>query len=123
MVLVSRLAKRTGAVVLYTYVERLPGARGYRMHFLPAPDRVNDPDPVIAAGALNQGWKPAYDVAHSSINGVTGDFRYVRTVLDLRIKADSVAAYLPALKSFYSLAANGFDNLPNGESALCREVT
>jgi len=55
MVLVNRLARRTGAVVIYTYVERLPDARGYRIHFLPAPDRVDDADPVVGASALNQG--------------------------------------------------------------------
>ena len=55
MVLVNRLARRTGAVVLYTYVERLPKARGYRMHFLPAPDGVDDPDPAVGASALNKG--------------------------------------------------------------------
>lgn len=55
MVLVNRLAKRTGAVVIYTYVERLPDARGYCMHFLAAPDRLDDPDPCVAAEALNRG--------------------------------------------------------------------
>ena len=55
MVLVNRLAKKTGAVVIYTYVERLPDAQGYRMHFLAAPDRLDDPDPLVAAAALNRG--------------------------------------------------------------------
>lgn len=55
MVLVNRLVRQTGAAVLYTYVERLPAASGYRMHFFPAPDGVDDPDPVVAATALNQG--------------------------------------------------------------------
>ncbi|MCP5416784.1 MAG: lysophospholipid acyltransferase family protein [Chromatiaceae bacterium] len=55
MVLVNRLVRQTGAAVLYTYVERLPAASGYRMHFFSAPDGVDDPDPVVAATALNQG--------------------------------------------------------------------
>jgi KDO2-lipid IV(A) lauroyltransferase len=55
MVLVNRLARKTGAGVLYTYVERLPAARGYRIHFLPAPEGITDADPLIAATALNRG--------------------------------------------------------------------
>lgn len=55
MVLVNRLVRRTGAMVVYTYVERLPDAKGYRIHFLPAPEGVGDADPVIAARALNEG--------------------------------------------------------------------
>ncbi|MCP4286861.1 MAG: lysophospholipid acyltransferase family protein [Gammaproteobacteria bacterium] len=55
MVLVNRLAQRTGAIVIYTYVERLPDALGYRMHFLPAPPGMDDPDPEVGAGALNRG--------------------------------------------------------------------
>ena len=55
MTLLPRLARRTGAAVLFVFVERLPRGRGYRMHWLPAPDGVADADPVIAATALNRG--------------------------------------------------------------------
>ncbi|HEY6942938.1 lipid A biosynthesis acyltransferase, partial [Dokdonella sp.] len=37
MVLLPRLAERTGACVLYSFVERLPRGAGFRVHFLPAP--------------------------------------------------------------------------------------
>jgi KDO2-lipid IV(A) lauroyltransferase len=55
MTLLSRLARKTGAAVLFVFVERLPRARGYRMHWLPAPDGIADGDPVVAATALNRG--------------------------------------------------------------------
>jgi len=55
MVLVNRLVRRSGAVVIFGYVERLPNAKGYRIHFFPAPDRLGDADPVVGAGALNKG--------------------------------------------------------------------
>jgi KDO2-lipid IV(A) lauroyltransferase len=55
MTLLSRLARKTGAAVLYVFVERLPRGRGFRMHWLPAPDDIADPDPRVAATALNRG--------------------------------------------------------------------
>jgi KDO2-lipid IV(A) lauroyltransferase len=55
MVLVNRLARRTGAETLYTYVERLPTGEDYRMHFLPAPPGIADADSEKAAAALNLG--------------------------------------------------------------------
>lgn len=53
--LVSRLAERTGAAVIFTYAERLPHAQGYRMYFLPAPPGVDASDRTAAAAALNRG--------------------------------------------------------------------
>jgi Kdo2-lipid IVA lauroyltransferase/acyltransferase len=55
MVLLSRLARKTGAPVFFCFSERLSGARGYRMHFFPAPEGIDDPDPVVAATAMNRG--------------------------------------------------------------------
>ncbi len=55
MVLLPRLAARTGATVLFAFMQRLPRGAGFRLHFLPAPDGLTDADPVIAAGALNRG--------------------------------------------------------------------
>ncbi|MCB1761277.1 MAG: lipid A biosynthesis acyltransferase [Gammaproteobacteria bacterium] len=55
MVLVNRLARRTGAETLFTYVERLPIGQGYRMHFLSAPPGIADADSEKAAAALNLG--------------------------------------------------------------------
>lgn len=55
MLLVNRLARKTGAPVLFWYAERLPKGRGFRLHCLEAPEGIDDADPVVAATALNQG--------------------------------------------------------------------
>jgi KDO2-lipid IV(A) lauroyltransferase len=55
MTLLSRLARKTGAAVLYVFVERLPHGRGFRMHWLPGPEGIADADPRVAATALNWG--------------------------------------------------------------------
>lgn len=54
MTLFSRLARRSGAPVLYTWAERLKGGR-YRLHFLDADPAVADDDEEVAATALNAG--------------------------------------------------------------------
>jgi Kdo2-lipid IVA lauroyltransferase/acyltransferase len=41
MVLLSRLAIKTGAAVIFCYAERLPRGRGYHLHFVPAPPAIN----------------------------------------------------------------------------------
>lgn len=55
MVLLSRLAQRTGATVLFAFAERLPAGAGYRLHILPAPAGIADPDLPTAVAALNRG--------------------------------------------------------------------
>ncbi len=55
MVLLPRLAQRTGATVLFGFLERLPRGRGYRAHFLEAPPALTDPNIEIACAALNHG--------------------------------------------------------------------
>ena len=55
MVLLPRLAERTGAAVLFSFVERLPRGAGYHLHFLPAPPDLVDPDVARACAALNGG--------------------------------------------------------------------
>lgn len=55
MVLISRLARRTGAPVLFSFAERLAHGQGYRAHWVPAPEGIADADPVVAATALNLG--------------------------------------------------------------------
>ena len=54
MVLIGRLARKTGAPVLFWFMERLPGARGYKMHWFRAPEGIDSDDPDITAAALNQ---------------------------------------------------------------------
>jgi Kdo2-lipid IVA lauroyltransferase/acyltransferase len=55
MVLLPRLAARTGATVLFSFVERLPHGAGYRLHFLSAPDGIADAEVEVACSALNRG--------------------------------------------------------------------
>jgi KDO2-lipid IV(A) lauroyltransferase len=63
MVLVSRLAQRTGAAVLFAYAERLPRGEGFRIRFRPAPDGIADADLVTAVTALNQGVEDCVKLA------------------------------------------------------------
>jgi KDO2-lipid IV(A) lauroyltransferase len=55
MVLLPRLAARTGATVLFSFAERLPDGEGFRIHVLPAPEGIDNADLKIACTALNQG--------------------------------------------------------------------
>jgi KDO2-lipid IV(A) lauroyltransferase len=55
MVLLPRLAARTGATVLFAFAERLPRGAGFRIHLLPAPPQVADADLAVACSALNGG--------------------------------------------------------------------
>lgn len=51
--LVTKLAARTGAPVWFCIAERRAGGRGYRIHLLPAPADIADPEHGVAA--LNRG--------------------------------------------------------------------
>ncbi|HEX7368799.1 MAG TPA: lipid A biosynthesis acyltransferase [Rhodanobacteraceae bacterium] len=53
MTLLPRLAQRTGARVLMLFVERLPKAQGFRVHFREPPAALADPDPLVACTAMN----------------------------------------------------------------------
>ncbi|MBA2410798.1 MAG: lipid A biosynthesis acyltransferase [Gammaproteobacteria bacterium] len=53
MGLVSRLARKRRVPVIFMYAERLGKARGFVIHYRRAGDDIYDPDPVIAATALN----------------------------------------------------------------------
>ena len=63
MVLLSRLAQRTGASVLFAFAERLPAGAGFRMHFLSAADGIADPDLPTAVAALNRGVEDCVRIA------------------------------------------------------------
>lgn len=55
MVLVPRLAERTGAAVLFAFAERLPRGAGFRIHLHSAPAGIADADLRVACAALNEG--------------------------------------------------------------------
>lgn len=53
MTLVGRLVQQTGAVLLLIWGERLPGAQGFVVHVMPAPEIAKDDSPEAAATAIN----------------------------------------------------------------------
>jgi KDO2-lipid IV(A) lauroyltransferase len=53
MSLLTRLAARTGATVLFCYCESVRG--GFALHVEPAPAAIADPDPQVSVAALNAG--------------------------------------------------------------------
>jgi len=55
MTLMGRLANKGRAAVVFCLAERLPKAEGFRIHWLAAPEGIDDADPLVAAGALNRG--------------------------------------------------------------------
>ncbi|GMR18606.1 MAG: lysophospholipid acyltransferase [Gammaproteobacteria bacterium] len=55
MALLSRLAIKTGATVIYVYAERLPEGRGYHIHFMPASEEINNTEMEISVTKLNEG--------------------------------------------------------------------
>lgn len=63
MVLLPRLAARTGATVLFAFAERLPRGAGYRIHLLPAPAGLLDADLGVACTALNRGVQDCVELA------------------------------------------------------------
>jgi KDO2-lipid IV(A) lauroyltransferase len=63
MVLLPRLAARTGSTVLFAFAERLPRGAGYRIHFLPAPDGLADAALPVACAALNRGVEDCVNIA------------------------------------------------------------
>ncbi len=53
MVLLSRLAIKTGAPVVFACAERLPRGRGYHLHFVPAPAEISHGSLESSAAAVN----------------------------------------------------------------------
>jgi KDO2-lipid IV(A) lauroyltransferase len=54
IVLVSRLAYKTGAPVILTYAARLTKGQGFHLHFLPTTEEIGGKEIVAAVSALNQ---------------------------------------------------------------------
>ena len=63
MVLLPRLAARTGAAVLFAFAERLPHGAGFRIHLLEAPAGLDDADPQQACAVLNRGVEACIEIA------------------------------------------------------------
>lgn len=54
MVLIARLARKTGATLIMAYAERLPHGAGYHLHLREAPEEFASADPEQAAFMLNR---------------------------------------------------------------------
>ena len=52
-VLLARMARRTGATVVFAWCERLPRGHGYHLHFREAPKEIASPDLAVATRAMN----------------------------------------------------------------------
>jgi KDO2-lipid IV(A) lauroyltransferase len=63
MVLLPRIAQRTGATVLFAFAERLPRGAGFRIRILPAPEGIADTDLKVACTALNRGVEQCVELA------------------------------------------------------------
>ncbi len=63
MTFMTNLARKTGAPVVFTAVERLPRGRGFRMHFFKPPEDLYHENPQRSAAALNQCVERCINVA------------------------------------------------------------
>lgn len=63
MVLLPRIARRTGATVLFAFAERLARGAGFRIRILPAPAGIADADLRTACTALNRGVEQCVELA------------------------------------------------------------
>ncbi|MBN8738609.1 MAG: lipid A biosynthesis acyltransferase [Lysobacterales bacterium 69-70] len=76
MVLVSRLAQRTGATVLFAFAERLPRGRGFRVRFRAAPPDIASEDLPRAVAALNRGVEDCVNLAFDQYQWHYKRFQY-----------------------------------------------
>lgn len=63
MVLLPRIARSTGAKVLFAFAERLARGAGFRIRILPAPDGIAGEDLRAACAALNRGVERCVELA------------------------------------------------------------
>jgi len=63
MTLLSRLAGKTGAPVVFAFAQRLPRAAGFRIHFLPGEAALAAADREAAVAALNRGIEACVSIA------------------------------------------------------------
>lgn len=63
MTLLSRLAHKTAAPVVFGFAERLDRGRGFRLHFLPAPEQIASENLVAAVHALHLGLEACVRLA------------------------------------------------------------
>jgi KDO2-lipid IV(A) lauroyltransferase len=89
MLLINRLARKTGAKIVIGYAERLAKGGGYHIYYRPAPAGLDDADPQQAAEALNRAlesviracpdqYQWSYKRFRSQPDGVPSPYRHKR---------------------------------------------
>lgn len=73
--LLPRLARKSGAPVLFCFAERLAWGRGFRLHFLPAPEGIDSADTATATAAVNRGVEQCVAVAPAQYQWAYKRFR------------------------------------------------
>ena len=63
MTFLSGLARRTGSPIVFAAMERLPGGRGYRLHYLQPDDAIYSEDALQSSTALNQCVEKCINIA------------------------------------------------------------
>lgn len=74
--LLPKMAHRSGAPVLFAFAERLPRARGYRIHLIEAPPGIDDDDPEVGAAALNRGVEACIRICPAQYQWTYKRFRH-----------------------------------------------
>ncbi len=79
MTLLPRLAAKSCAHVIYIVTERLPDARGWRIHYLPADPAITSDDNVAAATAVNKDVERCIQICPAQY---LWDYKRFNTLLD-----------------------------------------
>ena len=74
MTLAARLAQQTGCAVVLTWCERLPGGRGFAIHYRPLPQPLPDSGEEASAALVNQAME--WVIAHCPDQYLWGYNRY-----------------------------------------------
>ena len=62
MLLLPRLAQKTGARIIFVYMERLARGKGYHLHYVPTDDEIYAKDPRQSATAINRIVESCIDI-------------------------------------------------------------
>ena len=89
MTLLSRMAARSGAPVLFAAMLRLPHGRGFALHLWPADRAVADPDPIVAAAGVNREVERAISLAPDQYMWSYQRFRQRKRPMDRSDRPDS----------------------------------
>lgn len=75
MTLLGQMASKTGAPVVFTFMQRLPWGRGFHLHLIPGSDDIHSSDPEVSAGAVNAGVEQCVRIAPAQYQWTYKRFR------------------------------------------------